>query len=147
MNETKVYFLYLNSTIKHKTIKMKPQITLTIISAFCLLQAFLFIFFAGNLMDSLINSSSLETLKIAELMHNGFAPAFIMIGLIFFLNRNETNEVAKKLLLAYIIGAICLFIIFFGCFTNVSLINFSPTHLIPDFAIFLLALVTYFRIK
>ncbi len=126
---------------------MRPKITLTIISFFCFLQAFMFIFFSGNLMDSIINSSNVETLKIAELMHNGFAPTFIIIGLMLLLNRNAPNGVVKNLLLAYIIGVICLFIIFFGCFSNVSLMNFSATHMIPDFAIFALAVFTYLRSK
>ena len=104
-------------------------------------------FFAGDLVGTIVNSDSLEVIRMCEIMHYGLSPAILIIGLMLILARNSSIETAKNLLLAYIIGTIVLMYVFFVITANESLMNFSISSLIPDITMLILAFFGYLKAK
>ena len=73
--------------------------------------------------------------------------AILIIGLICLLCRNSSLEVAKKILLCYIIGTSILMFVFFSVFANEPLMNFGVEMVIPDIIVYIVSIVGYFTAK
>ncbi len=126
---------------------MKTKISLSIIGAYNTFVSIVMMFFAGDLVGTIVNSDSLEVIRMCEIMHYGLSPAILIIGLMLILARNSSIETAKNLLLAYIIGTIVLMYVFFVIMANESLMNFSISSLIPDITMLILAVFGYLKAK
>ena len=126
---------------------MKTKISLSIIGAYNTFVSVVMMFFAGDLVGTIVNSDSLEVIRMCEIMHYGLSPAILIIGLMLILARNSSIETAKNLLLAYIIGTIVLMYVFFGIMANEPLMNFSISSLIPDITMLILAIFGYLKAK
>ena len=126
---------------------MKKKISLSIIGAYNTFVSVVMIFFAGDLVGTIVNSDSLEVIRMCEIMHYGLSPAILIIGLMLILARNSSIETAKNLLLAYIIGTIVLMYVFFVIMANEPLMNFSISTLIPDITMLILAIFGYLKAK
>ena len=126
---------------------MKTKISLSIIGAYNTFVSVVMIFFAGDLVGTIVNSDSLEVIRMCEIMHYGLSPAILIIGLMLILARNSSIETAKNLLLAYIIGTIVLMYVFFVIMANEPLMNFSISTLIPDITMLILAIFGYLKAK
>ena len=126
---------------------MKTKISLSIIGAYNTFVSIVMMFFAGDLVGAIVNSDSLEVIRMCEIMHYGLSPAILIIGLMLILARNSSIETAKNLLLAYIIGTIVLMYVFFVIMANESLMNFSISSLIPDITMLILAVFGYLKAK
>ena len=135
---------------------MKTKISLSIIGAFNLIQSTAMLLFADKILtkmkiinpDGLSNADCAENVfRICEVMHYGLAPALLIIGLILILSRNAELKTAKNILRGYIIGVCVLMYVFFGILASEPLLNFDPTHVIPDIAMLLIAVYTYFKAK
>ena len=126
---------------------MKTKISLSIIGAYNTFVSVVMMFFAGDLVGTIVNSDSLEVIRMCEIMHYGLSPAILIIGLMLILARNSSIETAKNLLLAYIIGTIVLMYVFFVIMANESLMNFSISSLIPDITMLILAVFGYLKAK
>jgi len=126
---------------------MKTKISLSIIGAYNTFVSVVMMFFAGDLVGTIVNSDSLEVIRMYEIMHYGLSPAILIIGLMLILARNSSIETAKNLLLAYIIGTIVLMYVFFIIMANEPLMNFSVSSLIPDITMLILAIFGYLKAK
>ncbi len=126
---------------------MKTKISLSIIGAYNTFVSIVMMFFAGDLVGTIVNSDSLEVIRMCEIMHYGLSPAILIIGLMLILARNSSIETAKNLLLAYIIGTIVLMYVFFVIMANEPLMNFSISSLIPDITMLILAVFGYLKAK
>tara|TARA_B100000965_G_scaffold325155_1_gene287348 strand:+ start:292 stop:672 length:381 start_codon:yes stop_codon:yes gene_type:complete len=126
---------------------MKTKISLSIIGAYNTFVSIVMMFFAGDLVGTIVNSDSLEVIRMCEIMHYGLSPAILIIGLMLILARNSSIETAKNLLLAYIIGTIVLMYVFFVIMANEPLMNFSISSLIPDITMLILAIFGYLKAK
>ena len=126
---------------------MKTKISLSIIGAYNTFVSVVMMFFAGDLVGTIVNSDSLEVIRMCEIMHYGLSPAILIIGLMLILARNSSMETAKNLLLAYIIGTIVLMYVFFIIMANEPLMNFSVSSLIPDITMLILAIFGYLKAK
>ena len=108
-------------------------------------QSLAFMFFADTLIEGVLNSGE-EAIRVGVLLHNAFAPAFLMIGLMLIFARDFEIESQRKVLLAMIIGYIPLFIVFYN-FSSLEIMNISIPAMVPDFLMFSLALFTYLKPK
>ena len=126
---------------------MKTKTSLSIIGAYNTFVSVVMMFFAGDLVGTIVNSDSLEVIRMCEIMHYGLSPAILIIGLMLILARNSSIETAKNLLLAYIIGTIVLMYVFFIIMANEPLMNFSVSSLIPDITMLILAIFGYLKAK
>ena len=124
---------------------MKPKITLLIIGSLMVVQSLGFMFFADSLIEGVLNAGE-EAIRVGVLLHNAFAPAFLMIGLMLIFSRDFEIESQRKVLLAMIIGYIPLFIVFYN-FSSIEIMNISIPAMVPDFLMFSLALFTYLQPK
>ncbi len=124
---------------------MKPKITLLIIGSLMVVQSLGFMFFADSLIEGILNAGE-EAIRVGVLLHNAFAPAFLMIGLMLIFARDFEIENQRKVLLAMIIGYIPLFIVFYN-FSSIEIMNISIPAMVPDFLMFSLALFTYLKPK
>ena len=104
-----------------------------------------FMFFADSLIEGVLNAGE-EAIRVGVLLHNAFAPAFLMIGLMLIFARDFEIESQRKVLLAMIIGYIPLFIVFYN-FSSIEIMNISIPAMVPDFLMFSLALFTYLQPK
>jgi hypothetical protein len=104
-------------------------------------------FFASDLVGTIVNSDNADVIRMCEVMHYGLSPAILIIGLTLILCRNAAIETAKNILLAYIIGTLVLMYVFVCIMGNEDLMNFSFATIIPDVAMLLLAIFGYFKAK
>lgn len=134
---------------------MKTKISLSIVGVFNLIKSTAMLLFAEKMVYGmgLINIGGLfntacavELFFMCEWMLYGLAPAFLIIGLILILSRNAELKTAKNILLGYIIGVCVLMYVFFRVLAS-EVLNFGPTHVIPDIAMLLIAVYTYFKAK
>ena len=77
------------------------------------------------MIPTMLNTEVLEAVRMVEVMHYGLFPAILTIGLICVLCRNTVLEIAKKILLSYIVGTSILMCMFFMVFANEPLMNFN----------------------
>jgi len=139
--------VFCNITLNKILNNMKTKISLSIIAAFNLLQAAAMLFFAGDMVGTIVNSDNIEVIRMCEVMHYALAPALLIIGLILLLCRNAAIDTAKNILLAYILGVLILMYIILTVMTNEPLLNFSIPTMIPDIAMLLLAIFGYLKAK
>ena len=126
---------------------MKTKISLSIVGVFNILMSLFMAFAIKSIAPTMLNSDSQETIRMVEVMHYGLFPAILIIGLICLLCRNATLEIAKKILLSYLIGTSILMYMFFVVFANEPLMNFGISMVIPDIVVYLLAIFGYFKAK
>ena len=95
----------------------------------------------------IVNSENIEALKMGEIFHYGLSPALLSVGLILILARNCTVEVAKNILIGYIVGTLVLMYVFFGILTNEPLINFTIESAAPDIVFLAFSVFAYVKAK
>tara|TARA_Y100000766_G_C18748420_1_gene527187 strand:- start:171 stop:548 length:378 start_codon:yes stop_codon:yes gene_type:complete len=124
---------------------MKPKIPLYAIGVYCTLQSIAIFFAVETIVPQVFNTTP-EGIEIAILMHYGMAPAFLMMGLVaLFATKFELNS-QKQILLAFIIGYIPLFGVFYY-FLSLDVMNAGIETLVPDIICFVLALFAYIKTK
>ncbi|MBR77184.1 MAG: hypothetical protein CMD36_04595 [Flavobacteriales bacterium] len=126
---------------------MKTKISLSIVGVFNILMSLIMAFAIKSMAPTMLNSNSQETIRMVEVMHYGLFPAILIVGLICLLCRNAPLEIAKKILLSYLIGTSILMYMFFVVFANEPLMNFGISMVIPDIVVYLLAIFGYFKAK
>lgn len=126
---------------------MKTKISLSIVGVFNILMSLIMAFAIKSMAPTMLNSNSQETIRMVEVMHYGLFPAILIVGLICLLCRNAQLEIAKKILLSYLIGTSILMYMFFVVFANEPLMNFGISMVIPDIVVYLLAIFGYFKAK
>ena len=126
---------------------MKTKISLSIVGVFNILMSLVMAFAIKSMAPTMLSSDSQETIRMVEVMHYGLFPAILIIGLICLLCRNAPLEIAKKILLSYLIGTSILMYMFFVVFANEPLMNFGISMVIPDIVVYLVAIFGYFKAK
>ena len=126
---------------------MKTKISLSIVGVFNILMSLIMAFAIKSMAPTMLSSDSQETIRMVEVMHYGLFPAILIIGLICLLCRNAPLEIAKKILLSYLIGTSILMYMFFVVFANEPLMNFGISMVIPDIVVYLVAIFGYFKAK
>lgn len=126
---------------------MKTKISLSIVGVFNILMSLIMAFAIKSIAPTMLNSNSQETIRMVEVMHYGLFPAILIVGLICLLCRNAQLEIAKKILLSYLIGTSILMYMFFVVFANEPLMNFGISMVIPDIVVYLVAIFGYFKAK
>lgn len=126
---------------------MKTKISLSIVGVFNILMSLIMAFAIKSMAPTMLNSNSQETIRMVEVMHYGLFPAILIVGLICLLCRNAQLEIAKKILLSYLIGTSILMYMFFVVFANEPLMNFGISMVIPDIVVYLVAVFGYFKAK
>tara|TARA_B100000123_G_C25513186_1_gene333255 strand:+ start:17 stop:397 length:381 start_codon:yes stop_codon:yes gene_type:complete len=126
---------------------MKTKISLSIVGVFNILMSLIMAFAIKSMAPTMLNSNSQETIRMVEVMHYGLFPAILIVGLICLLCRNAQLEIAKKILLSYLIGTSILMYMFFVVFANEPLMNFGISMVIPDIIVYLVAIFGYFKAK
>ena len=126
---------------------MKTKISLSIVGVFNILMSLVMAFAIKSMAPTMLSSDSQETIRMVEVMHYGLFPAILIVGLICLLCRNAQLEIAKKILLSYLIGTSVLMYMFFVVFANEPLMNFGISMVIPDIVVYLVAIFGYFKAK
>tara|TARA_B100001115_G_C15698843_1_gene338803 strand:- start:284 stop:664 length:381 start_codon:yes stop_codon:yes gene_type:complete len=126
---------------------MKTKISLSIIGAYNTIVSIVMMFFASDLVGTIVNSDNADVIRMCEVMHYGLSPAILIIGLTLILCKNAAIGTAKNILLAYIIGTLVLMYVFVCIMGNEDLMNFSFATIIPDVAMLLLAIFGYLKAK
>ncbi len=126
---------------------MKTKISLSIVGVFNILMSLIMAFAIKSMAPTMLNSDSQEAIRMVEVMHYGLFPAILIVGLICLLCRNAQLEIAKKILLSYLIGTSILMYMFFVVFANEPLMNFGISMVIPDIVVYLVAVFGYFKAK
>ena len=126
---------------------MKTKISLSIVGVFNILMSLIMAFAIKSMAPTMLNSDSQEAIRMVEVMHYGLFPAILIVGLICLLCRNAQLEIAKKILLSYLIGTSILMYMFFVVFANEPLMNFGISMVIPDIVVYLVAIFGYFKAK
>ncbi len=126
---------------------MKTKVSLSIVGVFNILMALIMAFTIKDLIPKILNTDLPEAMRMVEIMHYGLFPAILIIGLICLLCKNSSLEVAKKILLSYIIGTTILMFVFFSVFAKEPLMNFGFEMVIPDIIVYIISIVGYFTAK
>ena len=126
---------------------MKTKISLSIVGVFNILMSLIMAFAIKSMAPTMLNSDSQEAIRMVEVMRYGLFPAILIVGLICLLCRNVQLEIAKKILLSYLIGTSILMYMFFVVFANEPLMNFGISMVIPDIVVYLVAVFGYFKAK
>ena len=126
---------------------MKTKVSLSIVGIFNILMALVMAFTVNDLIPTMLNADLPEAMRMVEIMHYGLFPAILIIGLICLLCKNSSLEVAKKILLSYIIGTTILMFVFFSFFAKEPLMNFGFEMVIPDIIVYIISIVGYFTAK
>lgn len=126
---------------------MKTKVSLSIVGIFNILMALVMAFTVNDLIPTMLNTDLPEAMRMVEIMHYGLFPAILIIGLICLLCKNSSLEVAKKILLSYIIGTTILMFVFFSVFAKEPLMNFGFEMVIPDIIVYIISIVGYFTAK
>tara|TARA_B100001741_G_scaffold308233_1_gene304143 strand:+ start:6927 stop:7322 length:396 start_codon:yes stop_codon:yes gene_type:complete len=126
---------------------MKTKVSLSIVGVFNILMALIMAFTVKDLIPTMLNTDLPEAMRMVEIMHYGLFPAILIIGLICLLCKNSSLEVAKKILLSYIIGTTILMFVFFSVFAKEPLMNFGFEMVIPDIIVYIISIVGYFTAK
>ncbi len=126
---------------------MKTKVSLSIVGVYNILMALIMAFTVKDLVPTMLNTDLPEAMRMVEIMHYGLFPAILIIGLICLLCKNSSLEVAKKILLSYIIGTTILMFVFFSVFAKEPLMNFGFEMVIPDIIVYIISIVGYFTAK
>ena len=126
---------------------MKTKVSLSIVGVFNILMALIMAFTVKDLIPTILNTDLPETMRMVEIMHYGLFPAILIIGLICLFCKNSSLEVAKKILLSYVIGTTILMFVFFSVFAKEPLMNFGFEMVIPDIIVYIISIVGYLTAK
>ena len=126
---------------------MKTKISLSIVGIFNIIMALIMAFAIKEMVPTMLKTKVTEATRMVEVMHYGLFPALLIIGLICILCRNASLDIAKKILLSYVIGTTILMTVFFTIFANEPLMNFSFEMVIPDIIVYLVAIIGYVKAK
>ena len=126
---------------------MKTRISLSIIGVFNIVMSLVMAFAIKDMAPTMLNTEVEEATRMVEVMHYGLFPAILMIGLICVLCRNADLEIAKKILLSYIVGTSILMCMFFMVFANEPLMNFGFEMVIPDIVVYLISIIGFIKAK
>tara|TARA_Y100000991_G_scaffold135639_2_gene102227 strand:+ start:158 stop:538 length:381 start_codon:yes stop_codon:yes gene_type:complete len=126
---------------------MKTKVSLSIVGVFNILMALIMAFTVKDLIPTMLNTDLPEAMRMVEIMHYGLFPAILIIGLICLFCKNSSLEVAKKILLSYIIGTTILMFVFFSVFAKEPLMNFGFEMVIPDIIVYIISIVGYLTAK
>ena len=126
---------------------MKTRISLSIIGIFNIVMSLVMAFAIKDMAPTMLNTKVEEATRMVEVMHYGLFPAILMIGLICVLCRNADLEIAKKILLSYIVGTSILMCMFFMVFANEPLMNFGFEMVIPDIIVYLISIIGFIKAK
>jgi len=126
---------------------MKTKISLSIVGIFNIIMALIMAFAIKEMVPTMLKTKVTEATRMVEVMHYGLFPAILIIGLICILCRNASIDIAKKILLSYVIGTTILMTVFFTIFSNEPLMNFSFEMVIPDIIVYLVAIIGYVKAK
>ena len=126
---------------------MKTKISLSIVGIFNIIMALIMAFAIKEMAPTMLKTKVTEATRMVEVMHYGLFPAILIIGLICILCRNASIDIAKKILLSYVIGTTILMTVFFTIFSNEPLMNFSFEMVIPDIIVYLVAIIGYVKAK
>ena len=126
---------------------MKTRISLSIIGVFNIVMSLVMAFAIKDMAPTMLNTELEEATRMVEVMHYGLFPAILMIGLICVLCRNADLEIAKKILLSYIVGTSILMCMFFMVFANEPLMNFGFEMVIPDIIVYLISIIGFIKAK
>ena len=126
---------------------MKTRISLSIIGVFNIVMSLVMAFVIKDMAPTMLNTEVEEATRMVEVMHYGLFPAILMIGLICVLCRNADLEIAKKILLSYIVGTSILMCMFFMVFANEPLMNFGFEMVIPDIIVYLISIIGFIKAK
>ena len=126
---------------------MKTRISLSIIGVFNIVMSLVMAFAIKDMAPTMLNTEVEEATRMVEVMHYGLFPAILMIGLICLLCRNADLEIAKKILLSYIVGTSILMCMFFMVFANEPLMNFGFEMVIPDIIVYLISIIGFIKAK
>ena len=126
---------------------MKTKVSLSIVGVFNILMALIMAFTVNDLIPTMLNTDLPEAMRMVEIMHYGLFPAILIIGLICLFCKNSSLEVAKKILLSYIIGTTILMFVFFSVFAKEPLMNFGFEMVIPDIIVYIISIVGYLTAK
>ena len=126
---------------------MKTRISLSIIGVFNIVMSLVMAFAIKDMAPTMLNTEVEEATRMVEVMHYGLFPAILMIGLICVLCRNADLEIAKKILLSYIVGTSFLMCMFFMVFANEPLMNFGFEMVIPDIIVYLISIIGFIKAK
>ena len=100
-----------------------------------------------DIASEMLNTKSVEAIRMVEVMHYGLFPAVLTIGLICILCRNTNLKTAKKILMSYIIGTTILMLMFFTVFSSEPLMNFNVSMVIPDIIVYLISIFGFIKAK
>ena len=64
---------------------MKTKISLSIIGAYNTIVSIVMMFFASDLVGTIVNSDNADVIRMCEVMHYGLSPAILIIGLTLIL--------------------------------------------------------------
>jgi hypothetical protein len=126
---------------------MKTKNSLTIIGVFNILMSLVMAFTIQDMIPSMLNTEVKEAVRMVEVMHYGFFPAILIIGLICLLCRNAEIQTAKKILISYIIGTSVLICMFFTVFANEPLMNFGFEMILPDIIVYIGAIFGFIKAR
>ena len=126
---------------------MKTKISLSIIGVFNVIMSLIMAFAITDMASEMLNTKSVEAIRMVEVMHYGLFPAVLTIGLICILCRNTNLETAKKILMSYIIGTTILMLMFFTVFSSEPLMNFNVSMVIPDIIVYLISIFGFIKAK
>ena len=126
---------------------MKTKVSLSIVGIFNVLMALIMAFTVKDLIPTMLNTDLPEAVRMVEIMHYGLFPAILTIGLICLICKDSSLEVAKKILISYIIGTTILMFVFFSVFAKEPLMNFGFEMVIPDIIVYIISIVGYFTAK
>lgn len=126
---------------------MKTKVSLSIVGIFNILMALIMAFTVKDLIPTMLNTDLPEAMRMVEIMHYGLFPAILIIGLICLLCKNSSLEVAKRILLSYIIGTTILMFVFFSVFAKEPLMNFGFEMVIPDIIVYIISIAGYLTAK
>ena len=129
---------------------MKTSTTLTILGVYQTLIGCLAMFGASSMAEMALAESyhdKCNMLDLATIMHVGVGHAFFMIGILLLASRKAGIEVAKTILIAYLIGIAAMFVVMTMVLGQSELMNFSIDLIAPDMVFFALAIYGYFKAK
>ena len=130
-----------------KTKIMKTKISLSIVGIFNIIMALIMAFAIKEMAPTMLKTKVTEATRMVEVMHYGLFPAILTIGLICVLCRNTVLEIAKKILLSYIVGTSILMCMFFMVFANEPLMNFGVEMVIPDIIVYIVSIIGFIKAK
>ena len=129
---------------------MKTSTTLTILGVYQTLIGCMAMFFASSMGEMALAEAyhgDDNLIHLATNMHVGVGHAFFMIGILLLASRKAGIDVAKTILIAYLIGIAAMFVVMTMVLGKSELMNFSIEMIAPDMVFFALAIFGLVKAK